>query len=113
MAFDWSIMIQGAAGATAQFVPQGGAPGSPLAVKPNDIVSWGNDTPETHQPWPTDSSYNLQPAPPNPNLSDPIFAQQSSSPAYVVPGDAKPGTIYYRCKTHPNRPEYGQIVIGA
>ena len=42
-----------------------------------------------------------------------IFTQQSSSPAYVVPGNAKPGTIYYRCKTHPNRPEYGQIVVGA
>jgi plastocyanin len=109
MAFDWSIKIEGASGANAQFVPQGGAPGSPLNVKVNDIVSWGNNTPETHQPWPTDSSYNLQPAPPNPNLSDPIFAQQSSSPAWVVVGT---GTVYYRCKTHPNRSELGQIVIG-
>lgn len=109
MGFDWSIKIEGAPGVAAKFVPQGGQAGDPLNAKVGDIVSWGNNTQETHQPWPTDSNYVLQPDPPNPKLSDPIFQQQSSSPAWNVAGS---GTVYYRCKTHPTRPELGRIVIG-
>ena len=108
MPFDWSIKIEGAPGAAARFVPQGGQAGDPLNAKASDTVSWGNDTQETHQPWPTDSNYTPLPAPPTPNLSNPIFQQQSSSPTWIVNGS---GTVYYRCKTHPDRPELGRIVI--
>lgn len=107
---DWSIKIRGTPGQTAQFIPQGGNAGDALPVKINDIVSWGNDSEETHQPWPTDSQHNLLPAPPTPNLSDPIPPQQSSSPAWVVKETAGT-TLFYRCKTHPDRPEFGTIKI--
>jgi plastocyanin len=107
--FDFSIKIVGQAGQAAQFVPQGGQPGGTLTVKKNDIVSWGNDTTEAHQPWPTDAQHNLLPVPPAPMLTNEIPAQQSSSQGWVVTGNA--GTLYYRCKTHPNRNEFGTITI--
>jgi hypothetical protein len=109
MPFDFSIKIRGAPGQPAQFVPQGGNPGDALKVKAKDIVSWGNDTTDTHQPWPTDAQHNLLPAPPVPSLSNPIPPQQSSSPAWVVTGSA--GKIFYRCKTHPKVEEFGVIEI--
>jgi len=110
MPFDFSIKIRGAPGQPAQFVPQGGNPGDPLTVKANDIVSWGNDTGETHQPAPIDNQHNLLPVPPAPLLSNPIPPQQSSSPAWVVAG-ASGTTIFYRCKSHPDREEFGTIKI--
>lgn len=109
MPFDFNIKIKGAAGQAAQFVPQGGTPGSTLTVKAGDIVSWGNDTTEAHQPWPTDAQHNILPVPPAPLLTKEIPAQQSSTPAWVVTGAA--GTLFYRCKTHPNRNEFGTITI--
>jgi plastocyanin len=109
MPFDFSIKITGAAGQAAQFVPQGGQAGGTLTVKVGDIVSWGNDTTEAHQPWPTDAQHNILSAPPAPLLTNEIPAQQSSNPAWVVAGNA--GTVYYRCKTHPNRNEFGTITI--
>jgi plastocyanin len=111
MAFDFSIKIVGVAGEPAQFVPQGGNAGAALTVKAGDIVSWGNDTTEAHQPWPTDAQHNILPVPPAPLLTKEIPAQQSSSPAWVVTGN--PGTVFYRCKTHPNRNEFGTINITA
>jgi plastocyanin len=107
--FDFSIKIVGQAGQAAQFVPQGGQPGGTLTVKAGDIVSWGNDTEEVHQPWPTNAQHVIPPGPPVPLLTNEIPAQQSSSPAWVVTGSA--GTLYYRCKTHPNRKEFGTITI--
>ena len=107
--FDFSIKITGAAGQAAQFTPQGGSPGSTLTAKAGDIVSWGNDTTEAHHPWPTDAQHNFLPVTPATMLTNEIPAQQSSSPAWVVTGNA--GTVYYRCKTHPNRNEFGTITI--
>ena len=109
MAFDFSIKITGAEGQAAQFVPQGGSAGSALQVRVGDIVSWGNTTTEAHQPWPTDSQHNLLQVPPAPMLTNAIPAQQGSNPAWVVAGS--PGTVFYRCKTHPNRNEFGTITI--
>jgi hypothetical protein len=110
MAFDWSIKIRGLRGGAAQFVPQGGNAGDPLNAKVNDTVSWGNETEDSHQPWPTDSHYTLQPAPPNPSLSNPIPQGQSSTPTWVVVGSSGT-TVYYRCKLHPNLAELGRIAI--
>jgi plastocyanin len=109
MEFDFSIKITGAAGQAAQFVPQGGNAGSTLTVKAGDIVSWGNDTTEAHHPWPTDAQHNFLPVVPATMLTNEIPAQQSSSPAWVVTGNA--GTLFYRCKTHPDRNEFGTITI--
>lgn len=109
MPFDFSIKIVGAPGQPAQFVPQGGNPGDPLKVKAQDIVSWGNDTQEAHQPCPTDAQHNILPVPPAPLLTEEIPAQQSSNPAWIVTG--KPRTLFYRCKTHPDRDEFGTIEI--
>jgi plastocyanin len=109
MSFDFSIKITGAAGQAAQFVPQGGNAGSTLTVEAGDIVSWGNDTTEAHQPWPTDVNHNILAVPPAPMLTNEIPAQQSSSPAWVVTGN--PGIVFYRCKTHPDRDEFGTITI--
>jgi plastocyanin len=109
MAFDFSIKITGAAGQAAQFVPQGGNAGSTLAVKAGDIVSWGNDTTEPHHPWPTDAQHNFLPVTPKTMLTNEIPAQQGSSPAWVVIGN--PGPVFYRCKTHPDRNEFGTITI--
>ena len=109
MPFDFSIKIIGAAGQPAQFVPQGGNAGSTLTVKANDIVSWGNDTTEAHHPWPTDAQHHFLAVTPATMLTNEIPAQQSSNPAWVVVG--KPGILYYRCKTHPHRNEFGTITI--
>ncbi|MEN3375797.1 MAG: hypothetical protein V7604_1152 [Hyphomicrobiales bacterium] len=109
MAFDFSIKIVGAAGKPAQFVPQGGNPGGTLTVKASDIVSWGNNTTEAHHPWPTDAQHNFLAVMPATMLTNEIPAQQSSSPAWVVTGAE--GTLYYRCKTHPDRNEFGTITI--
>ena len=107
--FDFSIKIRGAPGAPAKFVPQGGKAGDPLTnVKPDDTVSWGNETDEAHQPWPTDDQHNPLRVPPAPLLSNPIPAQQPSSPNWVVVGT---GTIFYRCKLHLDREEFGTIVF--
>jgi hypothetical protein len=110
MAFDWSIIIEGEGGAPAQFVPQGGNPGDDLQVKENDTVTWGNNTSEPHLPWPTDSQHNLIPLPFDPKLSQPIQPDGSSN-TWVVVG--QPGTIHYRCATHPHAEEFGTITITA
>ena len=109
MPFDYSIRIEGEPGAPARFVPQGGSAGEPLRVRVSDTVSWGNATDEGHQPWPTDAAHNLL-EPPDPSLSNPIPPHQPSNPAWIVNGGAGT-TIYYRCKTHPDREEFGSIQI--
>jgi hypothetical protein len=126
---DWSIkIVPASSGGGAAFQPDvGGAkPGDPLQAQQDDLVSWNNTTQETHQPWQTDSNY--QPlsvawvsAHPDLYMSDPVPADMPSSPAYDVaqpstflpapyvtnpPPTAQPNsswTIYYFCKTHPNR----------
>ncbi|MEN3381310.1 MAG: hypothetical protein V7608_1354, partial [Hyphomicrobiales bacterium] len=70
---------------------------------------WGNNTTEAHHPWPTDAQHNFLAVMPATMLTNEIPAQQSSSPAWVVTGAE--GTLYYRCKTHPDRNEFGTITI--
>jgi hypothetical protein len=108
MPFDFVIRI------TTQFVPQGAKAGEPLRVKVGDSVSWGNDTRETHQPWPTDADHNPLPEPPTHFPSDPIPPMQSSRAPWVVPplpvGIAEE-TIHYCCKVH--NEEIGTIIVTA
>jgi len=111
---DWSIkIVPAASGHGAEFVPDldGFGPGDPLPAQQDDLVTWGNMTDDTHQPWPTDSSYQpLSEAVVLPRgsvnyLSDPIPPQESSRPSYdVSQPSTKPNawTVYYFCKLHPD-----------
>jgi hypothetical protein len=121
---DWSIRIVSVAGGAAFESRVPNATPGVLQAQIGDIVTWGNATSDTHQPWPTEGN---QPATgpattPDPVLffSDPIAANASSNPQFVVPlalttppTTLKAGSvIYYCCKNHPNAPtERGQIVI--
>lgn len=138
---DWSIkIVPSPTGSGAAFQPdvQGAKPGDPLRAQQDDLVSWNNTTQETHQPWQTDSNFQMLPEawvyahPPDLYMSDPIPAKRSSTPAYDVaqpktyvppPNNTPPPmtgpppkpptswTIFYCCKTHPNRAsERGRIV---
>ena len=55
---EWNIRI------VTAFQPRvpGGTPGSQLLVQAGDVVTWGNDTTQTHQPWPLDANGNPVPA---------------------------------------------------
>jgi hypothetical protein len=110
---DWSIkIVPASSGSGAAFQPDlpGYSPGDALPAQEDDLVSWNNTTHDTHQPWPTNSSYNpLSEAEVLPRgsvnyLSDPIPAGEPSTPAYNVsaPSSAPPAwTVYYYCKLHP------------
>jgi hypothetical protein len=121
---DWSIRIVAGTGGTVFESRVPNAVAGVLQAQIGDIVTWGNATTETHQPWPTQG--NIQnggtATTPDPVLffSDPIAPNASSNPQFVVPGalttpptPLKAGSvIYYCCKNHPNAPsERGQIVI--
>lgn len=88
--------------------------GAPLQAQVQDIVTWGNQTQDTHQPWPLDASGHPVPYPYTGTkanyLSDPIEAGGSSFPQFVVTGTVGQ-TIFYCCRLHPN--ERGQIAIVA
>jgi|SRR6185369_11117230 len=116
---DWSIRIVPAkSGGGAAFVPDlaGYGPGDALPAQQDDLVTWGNETDETHQPWPTDCNYvpmseaQVLPRGSANYLSDPIPPQESSRPSYDVsqptpPPPAKPPTewtVYYCCRLHPD-----------
>ena len=111
---DWSIkIVPAASGSGAAFQPDlnGFEPGDPLPAQQDDLVTWANMTKETHQPWPTDSSYQpLSEAQVLPRgsvnyLSDPIPPKESSRPSYdVSQPSSKPNawTVYYFCKLHPD-----------
>jgi hypothetical protein len=120
---DWSIHIVKVTGGWAfqPWVPNS-HPGDPVKAQVSNIVTWGNDTAEVHQPWPTENNAaNGAPAASNPPgsvlfFSEPIPPGESSNPQYVVPAKLPSGTtlvagsvIYYCCKNHPA--ERGQIVI--
>jgi hypothetical protein len=112
---DWSIKIVSAnSGSGAAFQPDlhGYQQGDALIAQQDDLVSWNNTTGDTHQPWPTDSSYNplseavVMPRGSANYLSDPIPAGESSRPSYDVaqPVTSPPPnswTVYYYCKLHP------------
>lgn len=106
---DWSIKIISTS-AGAAFVPdlQGANPGDPLQAQQDDLVTWNNTTGDSHQPWPTDSSYDPLPAERGSAnyLSDEIPPGESSRPSYDVAQpvtDPPPDnwTVYYYCKLHP------------
>jgi hypothetical protein len=114
---DRAIRIVPAAGGGAAFKPRFpyANPGDPLKAQVGDVVIWGNDTKETHQPWPTQG--NTPNGPPldenDPELktrylSDPILPDGSSN-YYVVVSPASGSVINYCCKNHPT--ERGQIEI--
>ena len=125
----WSVHIVSVAGGAAfqPWVPNSN-PGDPTKAQVGDIVTWGNDTNDIHQPWPTvDNKPDGDPIPDTSNppgsvlyFSDPISGGGSSRPQYVVPPTipvpppsgtelAAGSVIYYCCKNHPT--ERGQIVI--
>jgi hypothetical protein len=89
--------------------------GAPLKAQVGDVVTWGNNTTQEHQPWPTaNNDPNGAPAASNAPgtplyFSDPIAAGGSSSPQYVVPQPPSNNVICYCCKLHPT--ERGQIEI--
>lgn len=124
---EWSIRIvpvdPSKPGGSAQFVPQNGSPGKPLATWDGDTVTWNNTTDAAHWPWPTNSNYEPQSVAPGDlgYMSDDIAARQGSRPTYsinlpVPPAGAPPTPIpyivYYYCKDHPDDPnERGTIQI--
>lgn len=117
---DWSIRIvpvhPAQPAGSAEFVPQNGSAGQPLATWDGDLVTWSNTTDAAHWPWPTNSNYNPLPVAPGTTayMSDEIPARLGSRPTYSVNlnGATPPLTIYYYCKDHPNDPnERGTIVI--
>jgi len=111
---DWSIkIVPAASGGGAAFQPdlQGYGPGDALPAQQDDLVTWGNWTDDTHQPWPTDANYNplpetqVLPRGSANYLSDPIPPGESSRPSYdVALPTSKPNswTVYYFCKLHPD-----------
>ena len=114
---DWAIDII-PAGTLVAFQPKlvpPAAPGAPLNAQAQDIVTWGNRTQDTHQPWPTvgnTAGGAPVPVPPSGNpagyLCDPIPPDSSSQPQFVVTGTV--GTVInYCCRFHPT--ERGSIVI--
>jgi hypothetical protein len=120
---DWSIRIVPTDAGGAAFLPQlspAVQPGTPLQAQAQDIVTWGNQTTQAHQPWLANS--NGTPILPAPTPSNPtpagficevIPAGGSSTPQYVVPASAQVGTVIrYCCLLHPTDPtEQGQIVV--
>ena len=121
---DWSIRIVSAAGGAVFESRVPNATPGVLQAQIGDIVTWGNATTETHQPWPTQGNTPTggpaSPADPALFFSDPIAADASSNPQFVVPSalttppsTLKAGSVlYYCCKNHPtSSTERGQIVI--
>jgi hypothetical protein len=117
---DWVVNIVKGKSGQAEFVVDfpGAQQGQPLQAQQDDLVSWYNQTRDTHQPWQTDSNYNrLRQS----DLSDPIPPGQSSNnydcaqPAVGSPPE-QPQTwqVYYACALHPNNPnERGLINVTA
>lgn len=115
---DWSVQIVSTPEGGAGFMPNlgpGSKVGDPLQAQVDDIVTWGNDTEDTHQPWPVQAD-GITPVPypytglPANYLSDPIEKGGSSTPQFVVTGNVG-DTIKYCCRFHPD--ERGQISVVA
>jgi hypothetical protein len=88
-----------------------GQSGPNLQCQNGDIISWNNQTNETHQPAQT----NQQHSDTGPALCDLIEPFKSSSPGYVPDTEQDPPqTIYYYCSVHPRRAqEYGHLNVVA
>jgi hypothetical protein len=113
----WSIRIaSGAKGTVFESRVPNTTPGV-LQAQVRDIISWGNATNQTHQPWPTENNQPGGPPAANPDpalfFSQPIAPNESSTPQFVVPTALAVGSVInYCCKNHPQEPtERGQIVI--
>jgi len=129
---DWSIRIVPNPirdpARPALLVPDlvGAHPGDPLYATVDDLVSWGNESGQPYQPWPTDQNGNLQALggklPPQPPFSSPfpnfflsnmIPASRSSPVAYnvVMP---KAGKVIFYCLVDANGKTTnvrGQIIV--
>ena len=129
---EWNIRIIATNAGNLSFQPWGvGAnPGDAAQAQAGQIITWGNGTSDTHQPWPTvDNTANGDPVPDASNppgsplyFTDPIPGNGSSTPQFPVPANLPPTSkspnptkvvkgvvIYYCCKNHPT--ERGQILI--
>ena len=102
----WSVMFT----SNGLQVDVYGQSGPNLKCQNGDVVSWNNQTNETHQPVQTDQQHQTT----GTQLSNPIPPFKSSTPGYGVAGQTNPSTIYYFCAVHPQRAnEYGQLnVVG-
>src|ERR1051326_2083279 len=104
---DWKININDGSGGSAEFVPgvAGAKAGDPLEAMQDDLVTWANNTQQTHQPWPATSGWAPLPDDQVPRtsslyLSDPIAPSGSSRPSYDVSqpsGSPSQWTVYYIC----------------
>lgn len=110
----WSIRIVTKNGVTSFDPPN-------LDAMQDDVVSWNNTTNDKHQPWqltgPVQPGQKPDPVPDTGRfkptyMSDPIESGDPSRPGYNVtlpklptppPANPAPVTIYYYCKTHPER----------
>jgi FtsP/CotA-like multicopper oxidase with cupredoxin domain/plastocyanin len=94
---DFSIKIVPAGSGLAGFQPdlQGSKVGDPLFVAPNSIVSWDNQTNDTHQVATSDGY-----------TSNEILPQYTSQTDYVTPAS---GSVLYQCTKH--KGETGSIVV--
>lgn len=99
--FDWSVKIVTVSPGVAGFQPDvlGAKVGDPLQAQVSDIVTWGNHTSDTHQPYRTDTGEDL---------CAPIPGNSPSTPQYVVVGAAG-DKIPYKCRLHPQ--ETGSISV--
>lgn len=106
---DLRIKIVSARSGGAQFEPD------TAQAQQGDSAFWGNNTNTTHQPWPTDQTF--QPlsdaavaANPALYMTDPVPAGASSS----IYDCGTVGVTYYFCKLHPDvTSERGRIVASA
>ena len=95
---DFSIKIVPVSTGGAGFQPDlpGMQPGDPLNVAPSSLISWNNQTNDTHQVEFDDGSYT----------SNEILPALSSKTDYVAPAS---GSISYHCTRH--KGETGSIVV--
>jgi hypothetical protein len=107
MSQTWSVTINPGA-KNASFDPDtyGATPGGPLKAQTGDLVCWNNQTTEPHWPWPADKDF--KPVTGTNGLCDAIASNESSSPAYNVPGAAG-SIVYYVCFYH--HAEHGTIEV--
>lgn len=96
---DFSIKIVPVGTGQAGFQPDlpGSKAGDPLSVAPNSIVSWDNQSNDTHQVATSDGY-----------TSNEILPQYTSQTDYVTPAS---GSVSYQCTKH--KGETGSIVVQA
>jgi len=97
---DWSIKIVAVSPGVAGFQPDvlGAKIGDTLQAQVSDIVTWGNTTPDVHQPIRDNGEA----------LCGPIPGNSPSTPQFVVEGQVG-DVINYTCRFHPQ--ETGSITI--